>query len=467
MKYSLEFLHIWLALSKIRLARILLPIIFLVSPISAESIAQLKLMLQKKPDNPRILYHLAKLNFQTANYSKALFYYQKLHQVTGDHPEAVPGIAISLWRLGREYEAYATCRPNSELARCSKILGTIQDIRSAETPIFELRYTLETSAILDLQQAETLLKANSTNPLLIDTLAQYFLDSNLPEFALDFWSLIPGLLQTKVKIFQTIANQYKKLLSQDRELQLNSDESLFHAYYLWKFDPEAAERFPALARTKIRKKFETLVRQIGFDTFENYYRLGYLYHLENLDELRRNAFLRADEKAPFELYSFLIRQTMARLEKAEPAVALDLTTVEKLQAGPKSFRLAKGNKANRDSIHGNNSQTWYSPSTEEEFKKLLLEKQSSIYLEFCQPDQESCSNYQKNLLSSKDIKRELRGYTKIRINPSTAVGKELLRSFPVRDLPQIYLLDAGGSFRDEIAGPFDIQELLLKIRKSF
>ena len=439
--------------------------------IFGESIAQLKLMLQKKPNDPRILYHLAKSHFQVANYSKSLFYYEKLHQIAGDHPEAVPGISMSLWRLGREYDAYVACRPYGELAGCSKILSTIQDLRSTELPVFELRYTQETASIIDLQQVEMLLKNHSNDPLFIDTIAQYFLDSNLPEFAFDFWSLVPDLLRTKVKIFQRIAKEYVELINQKHRAQLETDESLFHAYYLWKFDPDAAERFPGLSVAKVRTKFESLVQRIGFDTFENYYRLGYLYHLENLHELRRNAFLRADEKAPYELYSFLIRKTLARLEEVKTAVEIDLTEIQTLQTNRKSFLTIDGKKIQSKAQNGqgpsreNASENWSSPSTEMEFQKLLSSKHSSIYLEFCEPKQQACSDYYDNVLNSAEVGRELNSYLKIRVDPTTEVGKALLRSFPVRDIPQIYLLGPGGSFKDEIAGTFDPAQLLKKLKK--
>jgi len=453
--------------------RILVLLISLAGSVNGESIAQLKLMLQKKPGNPRILYHLARSHLQLANYSKSLLYFQKLHKAAPDHPEALPGIAISFWRLGREYEAYSTCRQHTELAGCSRIISTVRDLRPGELPVFELRSTLESTSVLDLERAESLISNHSKDPLFIDTLAQYFLDQNLLEFAFDFLSLSPGLLRAKAKIFQKIADTYTSIITRRHLGRLGTDESLFHAYYLWKFDPQSAERFPALALKEVRTGFEKIVQRVGFDTFENYYRLGFLYCLEKKTNLCRSAFVRADEKSPFELYSFLLRETLSRLENRPKTVKMGLAELKEFAPSQESFqkyvRQEKLDQPIADplaTLDLNREGEWYVPKSKKEFRKIIEETALPVYLQFCTKSYSRCTQLENEVLSHESLKGVFSGFIKVRLNPNLEPGKNLVRNYPVKRLPQVYFLGKGGSLLDEISGYFTAEELQSKLNKT-
>ncbi|MBT3785790.1 hypothetical protein HOF92_12510 [bacterium] len=473
MKCLHEFLLIYPGYLRIRLIPLLLLLLGFCGNFSAESLAQLQLMHQKKPKDPRVLYHLARGHLQSANFAKSLAFFQKLLEIVPDHPEALPGIAMSYWRLGKEYEAYSTCRPKSELAGCSRILTTIRDRRASRLPVFELRQTLESTMSLDLDRTEALLSKHSRDPLFLDTLALYFFENNLPEFAFDIWSLAPRLLDSRVRDFRKIANSYSDIITQRHRGRLGTDEGLFHAYYLWKFDPDSAERYPGLSLTEVLREFQKVVLRIGFDTFENYYRLGYLCCMAGSIDRCREAFIRADEKSPYELYSFILRKTLARLEVQPKAVNIGLAELEEFAPTSEDFqefiRKEKIQEPLQDALAARDiprTGDWYSPRSKEEFQEILEESSLPIYVEFCTSSHSRCKELQENILTKESLKGVLSGYTKVRLDPNLEPGKILRNSYPIKRLPQVYLLGKGGTLLAEFSGFFTPEQLRLRLVDS-
>ncbi len=291
-------------------------------PVFSRTLAQWKLLYMKEPGNTKILHYLAQGHLKEGNFKEALTWYLKLNKLLPESKTALAETARCYWGLGYSFKAYRLCRDQENLEACDQFLSEIQRKNPKDSSILEFQYELQSGSGFQMELAKELLKTSSEEPLFLDALGQYFFEMNLMEFAFDFWSLAPTVFKQKKVFFNDLSHQYLEKLAKKKDQSLSQEDNLFEAYYAHKFSPLRAARSNGPLLSEIQAAFEQHVTQRGQDRFENYYRLGYLACMGGLKHQCQSSFLKASERSPFRLYSFLMEATLKRLLKVERGVEI-------------------------------------------------------------------------------------------------------------------------------------------------
>jgi tetratricopeptide (TPR) repeat protein len=313
--------------NKIRKRIILLISAFLLfqsAPSFARTLAQWKLLHLKEPNNPKILHYLAQGHLKQKEFREALTWYLKLGQLLPKSTVVPAETARCYWGLGYSFKAFKLCQERINTAPCNQFLKEIQEISPKLLSVLKFRFEFESKQGFKIEHAQELLKDNAHKPIFLDTMGEYFFQKNLMEFAYDFWSLAPQVFRQKRGFFEDLGKRYFKQISPNSEISTSHENRFFKAYYAYKFNPDETLRSDKLNLTDLADFFQERISQRGLNTFENYYRLGYLACLRGQKKQCQKAFEMASKKSPYRLYGFLMEETLKRLLGIQTGVELEI-----------------------------------------------------------------------------------------------------------------------------------------------
>jgi hypothetical protein len=291
-------------------------ILFLIMSASgwSESVSRLKIMHQKNPEDMRVLYYLATGCYLEKDYEKSYVYFRGLEELQRkknlwSYPARLMQ-ARALWNLGREYDAYRTCREFGS-DPCISFLSWVKKQKREQEKILDMRYRYEKESVLELKTAESVMKEYPEAKDVLEFFGNYFFEKQQLEMAVDFWSLAGTLNQERSDWLTAQGRRYHKELLK-KEGRQPDEEIAFIYYYFKKFAPRVSSDYQGFALLDVIAFFEQYCSTQGKDLFENFYRLSFLYHIAGKTELCEWAVSEAIKRAPTTLHRIFVEQILMK-----------------------------------------------------------------------------------------------------------------------------------------------------------
>ncbi|MCO4780962.1 MAG: hypothetical protein KC646_01460 [Candidatus Cloacimonetes bacterium] len=286
--------------------KLLLLFIFSIQFCYGENLAQLENM-YRKTGNLEALYYLGKGLIAEKRYKKASRVIKVLHKKLPNSPKVLT-LDIKLnWESKNKYRAYKLAHefPDSDFR--SDHLAYIKSSNEALYPYFRIRYEFESSKIMDEENFEKLLKLFPRNKLLLQLLMDYFVFLEEYEFAYDFALDYPDIF-TNVEKFEKLGNLYgKNCKSRINKHQLD-EETKLSCYYAYKFTPFEMTGYKKMSLKNLIWFFEAKLSHRQSNTYENHYRLAYLYaRIKETENAKRN-LAKAIEKSPSYFFDLVLEK---------------------------------------------------------------------------------------------------------------------------------------------------------------
>lgn len=282
-------------------------------PICAESVAKLKLMHQKNPQDTTILFYLGQGLLLENSFREALFYFEKIGgqatskrgQATFSSADLAYGKARCYLGLQYPYEAFSLCIPLMEDQQCASTLDWIEkNLGLHVMDSFVLRYQYEQENNLDWQKMAKLFGENPHNAYLLDFCGELLFSHQQLEIAYDIWQIADLLSPDRKEKYAILARLYRKKLD---ESSFFDQETAFYFYYYLKYEPLLGLKYKRYTLAAVRDFFIDLVSYEGNDGFENFYRLAYLYYLLGDTTASLQSLGKAIAKSPDSFYQTFFR----------------------------------------------------------------------------------------------------------------------------------------------------------------
>lgn len=423
----------------------------------AESSRELLLLHQKYPNDKRVLHFLAKAYLIEGDGARALHYFLKAGVQQDPYPGTWAGVARTYFALSQPYRSYEICKLKPTGA-CEDFLAEMSQAIREEMDVYEFRYRFEHKDQLSMDDAYSLLERYPQHSDLLETMFRFFASKNQQEIAYD-WGILAGM-KTKRKVrFQLLARRYLEKLRKLRRDKGSRDQEFFLTYYLSKFDPELFERREEDSLKDTISFFETLVEsQSGGATFENLYRLAYLHSLAGKAQKAREALFEALERAPHALFVTLAERMIDYWrELGKQEVEIQMEDLAKVQGGKAFYEKRKEQlfkveeKVEEKSLE-KDEYGYLLPQDMKDMDRLFSKINGFMILNYCDLKRSDCKKLIESTHKDEELRDILLNFTNVRVDPRSSLASGVGRQFPVRQIPQIYILNSNRSVVSQLNG---------------